>query len=346
MPMLGGVATAMQQRLARDGDKASLGPAEWLQLCTIHNPSASAMDGFISMCVSMSDTFPELEVAAASEEQLQQLGDIAAAEPGKRYVNTLCTAAACGNASVARYIAERWQPDLSSARSVALLADIIRQGAAEQPEPEPEPEHDPESDNSDPEHTPDTIKKDDEEAPASWAVPRQFAGEEGEGEQEEEEEEEEMILPSVMRGGDDDDDPTADQMLLQQQKGRYDEVAALLVKQGAVDATRFSFSFAHPEPEPEPHANGYGVVPVDLAAEQAALRAQNNTRVTQEQVGWEAGGAIAAQGKDKPPPTAMKRNVATGELEEFRSPALQDDLPEEEEIGKGEAIELPCGDDY
>ena len=42
----------------------------------------------------------------------------------------------------------------------------------------------------------------------------------------------------------------------------------------------------------------------------------------------------------------MKRNAETGELEEFHSPALQDDLPEEEEVGKGEAVELPCGDDY
>ena len=35
-------------------------------------------------------------------------------------------------------------------------------------------------------------------------------------------------------------------------------------------------------------------------------------------------------GQNIPPPVAMKRNPETGELEEFHSHKLQDDLPEEE----------------
>ena len=41
---------------------------------------------------------------------------------------------------------------------------------------------------------------------------------------------------------------------------------------------------------------------------------------------------------------AMKRNPATGKLEEFHSAALQDDLPDEEE--ETAQIEVPVGDDY
>ena len=84
--------------------------------------------------------------------------------------------------------------------------------------------------------------------------------------------------------------------------------------------------------------SAYGVVAVDLAAE---LRA---ARMTQEQVGWEAGSGVGAQGKDQPPPTAMKHNPVTGEMEKFESEALKDDLPEEEE--ETGDVELPCGDDY
>ena len=92
---------------------------------------------------------------------------------------------------------------------------------------------------------------------------------------------------------------------------------------------------------PAAAVNGYGVVAVDLAAEAAALKA---ARMDQEAVGWEAGGSVNAQGKDKPPPVAMKKNKETGELEEFHSTALQDDLPDEEE--ETVEIEIPCGDDY
>lgn len=88
--------------------------------------------------------------------------------------------------------------------------------------------------------------------------------------------------------------------------------------------------------------NGYGVVPCDLAAEAQRLRA---ARMTQEAVGWEAGGSInQGQGKDRPPPVAMKRNPVTGEMEEFHSEKLKDDLPEEE-LESCE-VEIPVGDDY
>lgn len=40
----------------------------------------------------------------------------------------------------------------------------------------------------------------------------------------------------------------------------------------------------------------------------------------------------------------MKRNPVTGQMEEFHSPALQDDLPEEE-VESAE-VEVPIGDDY
>ena len=40
----------------------------------------------------------------------------------------------------------------------------------------------------------------------------------------------------------------------------------------------------------------------------------------------------------------MKRNPLTGEMEEFHSHKLQDDLPEEE--AEEAEVELPIGDDY
>ena len=41
---------------------------------------------------------------------------------------------------------------------------------------------------------------------------------------------------------------------------------------------------------------------------------------------------------------SMKKNPETGEMEEFHSHKLQDDLPEEEE--EEAEIEIPVGDDY
>ena len=92
---------------------------------------------------------------------------------------------------------------------------------------------------------------------------------------------------------------------------------------------------------------------VDLASEQATLK------------------ALRKQQMDKPPPVAMKKNPETvrnltahsqttwrqsvcahascvcwaqGEMEEFHSHALQDDLPSEEE--EEAVVEIPVGDDY
>ena len=53
---------------------------------------------------------------------------------------------------------------------------------------------------------------------------------------------------------------------------------------------------------------------------------------------------INQQGKDRPPPVAMKRNPVTGEMEEFHSEKLKDDLPEEE--AESCEVEIPVGDDY
>jgi hypothetical protein len=41
---------------------------------------------------------------------------------------------------------------------------------------------------------------------------------------------------------------------------------------------------------------------------------------------------------------AMKKNPVTGEMEEFHSRALQDDLPDEE--AETAEVEVPVGDDY
>ena len=95
---------------------------------------------------------------------------------------------------------------------------------------------------------------------------------------------------------------------------------------------------------------------MDLASEQATLK------------------ALRKQQMDKPPPVAMKKNPETvrnltahsqsilapeclcsrelvlcvcwaqGEMEEFHSQALQDDLPSEEE--EEAVVEIPVGDDY
>ena len=109
------------------------------------------------------------------------------------------------------------------------------------------------------------------------------------------------------------------------------EAGILEAGQGSDDAGGKASGEPEPEPEQEPEpapaVNGYGTVPVDLAAEQATLK------------------ALRKQQMDRPPPVAMKRNPETGEMEEFHSDALKDDLPEEET--EQAEIELPCGgDDY
>ena len=57
----------------------------------------------------MSDTFPELELALP-EAQLEALGALAASGPGEKLVNTLCLAAACGNAPLARFVLAECAP--------------------------------------------------------------------------------------------------------------------------------------------------------------------------------------------------------------------------------------------
>eukprot|EP01043_Picozoa_sp_COSAG02_P031627 COSAG02_NODE_2073_length_9931_cov_12.650020_7_plen_528_part_00 len=133
-----------------------------------------------------------------------------------------------------------------------------------------------------------------------------------------------------------------------------DAVEAILELEGAIDskgqnllladAAAGATAGAQIEEDAESNTgavNGYGVVACDLAAEAQRLRA---ARMTQEAVGWEAGGSINQQGKDRPPPVAMKRNPATGEMEEFHSEKLKDDLPEEEM--ESCEVEIPVGEDY
>jgi ribosomal protein S18 acetylase RimI-like enzyme len=78
--------------------------------------------------------------------------------------------------------------------------------------------------------------------------------------------------------------------------------------------------------------NGYGVVAVDLAAE--AAKAKETMK------------ALRASQMNKPPPKAMKLNKATGQMEEFHSEKLQDDLGEEAVEGGVDISEMGVGDDY
>ena len=80
-------------------------------------------------------------------------------------------------------------------------------------------------------------------------------------------------------------------------------------------------------------ANGYGTVAVDLAAE--AAKAKETMK------------ALRAAQMNKPPPIAMKKNPITGEMEKFESPALQDDLGDEDVDGEIDVADMGCGaDDY
>ena len=113
----------------------------------------------------MSDTFPELELALP-EAQLEALGALAASGAGEKLVNTLCLAAACGNAPLARFVLaecapgpwpppslphllrgswRRYGPSLRAEEGpLALLNDVIATVLGQQNEPEPEPEPEPE----------------------------------------------------------------------------------------------------------------------------------------------------------------------------------------------------------
>lgn len=80
-------------------------------------------------------------------------------------------------------------------------------------------------------------------------------------------------------------------------------------------------------------ANGYGTVAVDLAAEAEKAKATMK--------------ALRAAQMNKPPPVAMKKNPITGEMEKFESPALKDDLSDEDVDGDIDVGDMGCGaDDY
>lgn len=113
MPMLGGVATELQVKLQAEGSGCCLGPKAWLELCGRQHATPQALCSFIEDCEMMTDTFPELSLPAADDSQLEALAEIAR-QGGERMVNTLCLAAACGNASVAQFILKEFEPRVSA----------------------------------------------------------------------------------------------------------------------------------------------------------------------------------------------------------------------------------------
>jgi hypothetical protein len=127
MPMLGGVAVELQAKLQAEGAGCSLGPKAWLELCGSQHASPEALESFIELCEMMTDTFPELSLPAANDSQLEALAEIAQQGGGDRMINTLCLAAACGNAAVARYILKEYQPQISDGwDSLELLQDLVK----------------------------------------------------------------------------------------------------------------------------------------------------------------------------------------------------------------------------
>ncbi len=126
MPMLGGVATELQAKLQAEGAGCCLGPKAWLELCGQQHASPEALESFIELCEMMSDTFPELSLPAADDSQLEALAEIAQQGGGERMLNTLCLAAACGNAAVARFILKEYQPQINDSwDSLELLQGLV-----------------------------------------------------------------------------------------------------------------------------------------------------------------------------------------------------------------------------
>ena len=100
--------------------------------------------------------------------------------------------------------------------------------------------------------------------------------------------------------------------------------------------------------------DSYGTVAVDLAKEQETLKALRKQQMDRPRT--------RSPTPTLPPtrtapltrrvfacllrlaPVAMKKNPVTGEMEEFHSDALKDDLPDEEQ--EDAEIEIPVGDDY
>ena len=149
---------------------------------------------------------------------------------------------------------------------------------------------------------------------------------------------------AVMPGALDEVSAAAEVVAVPAPEANWDSAAA------SVTSAAASVTSARREPEPEPEpagdgeavagvANGYGTVAVDLAAE-----ARNVAAMKAKGLNPDGSTCIHLPGMNEAPPTAMKRNPVTGEMEEFHSSALQDDLPEEEE--ESAQIDVPIGDDY
>ena len=127
MPMLGGVASELQAKLQAEGAACCLGPKAWLELCGRQHASPKALGSFIELCEMMTDTFPELSLPAADDSQLEALAEIAQQGGGERMINTLCLAAACGNASVAQFILKEYEPQIGGGwDSLELLQGLVR----------------------------------------------------------------------------------------------------------------------------------------------------------------------------------------------------------------------------
>ena len=127
MPMLGGVASELQAKLQAEGAACCLGPKAWLELCGRQHASPKALGSFIELCEMMTDTFPELSLPAADDSQLEALAEIAQQGGGERMINTLCLAAACGNASVAQFILKEYEPQIGGEwDSLELLQGLVR----------------------------------------------------------------------------------------------------------------------------------------------------------------------------------------------------------------------------
>ena len=153
MPMLGGVATDLAAKLAAEGQAGcSVTPRAWLELCAKHHADAASLDSFMGLCEMMTDTFPELSLPADAA-QLDALGAIAQQGGGEKMVNTLCLAAACGNAAVARFILAEYAPDLTGgagdSSALQLLLGVVSAALTADPAPAPAPEGGEDSDPDD-----------------------------------------------------------------------------------------------------------------------------------------------------------------------------------------------------
>ena len=298
MPMLGGVATELQTRLQAEGAGCCLGPKAWLELCAKHHATPAALGSFIGLCEMMTDTFPELEMPAADSSQLDALGEIAQQGGGERMINTLCIAAACGNASVAQFVLAEYTPQISADWGpLELLQGLVSSalsGAAQDEAPGAEQEAAAAAEDEDADEqeliemmdvtVPDgaaggdsmtlVLPEGDEmqvTIPAGLAAGDKFRVSIEKAEEVKPGEEDKLHAPeggAVIRGADDDGD---DGELLEQRPGNYTEVAALLSAAATTPATTTTAAAAaaaEPEPEPEPELEPE-LEPVAAASEAA-----------------------------------------------------------------------------